>query len=382
MINALLQSPLSLLGQSLTPLTRLSNENSTIAVIAVGLVLTGGLLLAACIGEWRARRRAAAMRAAISGKLGPLRAGQTVLRGMVESDSPDGRAVAVELRQVGQVIQTKSGPQAQWTEVDRTVEAKPFYLRLEDGRLVRVEPDQRVFVVDQLDDVRRDSRVTRTRSAVIRHGDMVFAIGDLVEGYDPRAQSDAGYRGTRAKTLVLRASKGRSMLLSTEAPSERHVRREGFHGNWALVLGALMLGIHLFAFGTFELLTFTGTNVNATVVERHTVLHRTKNGSHLSYHLSAQYENVTGHNVRVTDEIAPMAYGDAMTNEGASVPFVVSKYNSNVAQIGTAPELPSVNLGIAVLLSLIVGFVYLGSIRQSRPWYEQRKVVEYEGGAL
>jgi hypothetical protein len=382
MIDLSLISSLSLVGQTLAPSSRLTTEHSTIAVFVVGVLMAGGLLAVACLAEWRSRRRAAAMRAALSGKVGPLRPGQTVLRGIVETDTPDGRAVALELRQIGENIQGKNGMQHRWTEVSRSVDARPFYLRLEDGRAVRVEPDSRVFIVDQLDKVDRQIREVRTRIAEIRHGDMVYAIGTLVEGYDPKAQTESGYRGTNAKTLVLRAENRRAMLLSTEVPTERHVRREGFHGNWALAIAALMVAVHLFAFGTFEILALTGTEVRATVVERHSETHRTKNGSYQSYHLSAQYENVSGHINHVRDELNPSAFYAPETSAGQTVSFVVSRYSSGVAQIGASPGVSFAQMFISAMLTGLLGLLYVISIRTSRPWYEKSKVVDWANGAL
>lgn len=379
--TALSPALLSLLGQ-LVPGSRLTFENSVIAVVVVGLALLGGLFATAVFGEWRARRRAAALRRAVEGKLGPLAPGEAVLKGIIETDEPDGRAIAIELLQTGQNFQNKNGVSHAWTETARRVDARAFYLRLEDGRAVRVEPDQRVFVVDALDGVRRLEFNQRVRSAEVRRGDQVFVIGALVEGYDPRAQVEGGYRGAKGKALVLRSPKGRAMLVSTEVPSERYVRREGFHGNWALGFALAFMLINGLAFGKFLVLATSGTSVMASVADRTMQYHRQKNGGYYSYHLQARYENVSGHMVTVEDEIHRNAFTDSEVAPGARVPFVVSTGSSRIAQIGTQPGVHAGAVVAAAFFSTMLALLYAVVVRATRPWYERKRVVEQGAGAL
>lgn len=374
-------SLLSLVAQH-SSFTRFDYDQSWLGVAIVGFLLLGGLFFTAVFGEWRARRRAAALRRAIEGRIGPLAPGECVLRGTIETDEPDGRAIAVELLQVGQNYQTKNGMGHTWTETARRVDARAFYLRLEDGRAIRVEPDQRVFVVDALDGARRVEFNQRVRTAEVRKGDQVFVIGALVEGYDPRAQVDGGYRGAKGKSLVLRSSKGRAMLVSTEAPTERHVRREGFHGNWALATALAFVLVNGIAFGTFHVLAWTGTSVEATVVDRTQEYHRTKNGGYFSYHLKGRYENVSGHTVYVNDEISRVAYTANETEPGQRVTFTVSTASSRIAQIGNKPGVSVASVLISGFLSLILAAIYYGSVRATRPWYDRKKVVEHGHGAF
>jgi hypothetical protein len=366
----------------LSPSSRLSFDASLIAVFVVGFGLIGGLLAVSVFGEWRARRRAAALRRAVEGKIGPLAAGECVLRGVIETDDPDGRAIAIELLQSGHTQQMKNGPQQVWQETARRVDARPFYLRLEDGRSVRVEPDQRVFVVDALDGTRRTEFNQRVRTAEVRRGDSVFVIGSLTEGFDPHAQIESGYRGAKSKSLVLRAPARRSMLVSTEVPTERHVRREGFHGNWALAFGVVFLLVHGLAFGRFHLLTLSGTNVQATVADRTQQYHRTKNGGYYSYHLAARYENVSGHTVSVTDEVSRDAFSDSETEPGQRVPFVVSTFSAGVAQVGTSPGISTFACLMSGFFTLLLAVAYGVSITSTRPWYERKRVTEYAPGAV
>jgi hypothetical protein len=382
MPNAALSSALlSMLGQ-LAPSSRLSYEGSWLAVAIAGFAMLGGLFAIAVFGEWRARRRAASLRRAVEGKIGPLAAGECVLKGVIETDEPDGRAIAIELLQNGQNYNSKNGVGHTWTETARRVDARPFYLRLEDGRAVRVEPDQRVFVVDALDGTRRTEFNQRVRTAEVHRGDQVFVIGTLVEGYDPRAQLEGGYRGAKNKSLILRAPNRRSMLVSTEVPTERHVRREGFHGNWALVMGLAFLLVHGFGFGQFYMLAATGTTVMATVTDHSTQHHRTKNGGYRTYHLSARYENVSGHMVTVTDETSLNAYFSEQTAVGSRVPFVVASASSRLAQVGTQPGVSTLATILSGLAAAFLAMIYGITVSATRPWYEKKKVVEHGAGPI
>jgi hypothetical protein len=375
---SLASSLLVALGQ-LAPPTRLSTQSSWIAVAFIGLVL-GSIFLTAVFGEWRARARTAALRRAIEGKIGPLAPGNCVLKGTIETDAPDGRAIAIELLQVGADHVSAQGTHHSWTEVARRVDARPFYLRLEDGRLVRVEPDSRTFVVDALDGVKRTDRNQRVRSAEVKHGDHVFVIGTLVEGFDPRAQIDGGYRGANGKSLVVRAPRGRSMLVSTEVPTQRHMRKEGFHGNWALGIATLLLMVHGLAFGNFYLLAFTGTPVEATVTELARRYHRSKTGGYYSYRLIARYENVSGNTVTVSDEVSPLAAYDEAVSPGSRVTFTVSTASARVAQVGRAPGVSVLAVILAAFAAIFTALLYVLSVLSSRPWYERKRVVERGAG--
>ena len=58
--------------------------------------------------------------------------------------------------------------------------------------------------------------------------------------------------------LVLRAPSRRPLVVSREKPEDRHARREGFHGRWALGLAVAMVFLQLGLFGQYHLLAFTG----------------------------------------------------------------------------------------------------------------------------
>ncbi|MDP3277163.1 MAG: hypothetical protein Q8Q09_18370 [Deltaproteobacteria bacterium] len=366
-------STLGLLAQTLSPTSRLDPQAGFVSVIAVGVLFTGALLAIATLNEWRARKRAASMRDAVAGKIGPLKVGDTVLRGTVETEEPHDVALAMQIYPIGFNQLKPNGQRAQAHEVVRRVDARTFYLRLEDGRAVRVEPDSQVFVeTAPTSGIAGDDYRTSRRDEV-RGGDQVYILGTLFEGNDPRVQSDAGYRGAPQRSLVMRAPRNGSMFVTNQTPTTRHLRREGFHGNWALLFGALAMVMHLGAFGSYWVLLATGTQVQATVLETH--MGRGPLRSGLTNHVSARYENVSGHQVTVRDECAfPRENPEALA-DGARVPFVVSTYSAQIAQIGTNPSVSLVRI-IAALLGLFAAAgAYALSTRASRPWFERIKIV-------
>jgi hypothetical protein len=370
---------LSVLAQ-LAPNSRVSYEKSLALVALVSLGLLGVPLAIGIVSEWRARRRAAALRRAVDGQLGPLVAGECVLAGVIESEDGPGRVVGVELHQKCTEIRTKNGTSYRWDETSRQVDARPFHLRLDDGRSVRIEPDGRTFVVDALDGVRMIDSKQRVRTAEVSAGDRVFVLGELVPGYDPRAQLQSGYRGDRAGSLVVRAHARRPMLVSTEVPSARHVRREGFHGNWALVFTVALLLTHLLAFRTFDVLALTGTRVEATVIDRTVRWESTKRGGHFRHFVTAQYENVSGRLVTIEDEVSPASVDTlAVGRRGV---FTVSTFSAAIAAVGERPGVGGVAAFITIFLSGLLVFFYRLTTSASRPWYEQAKIVEYGAGSF
>jgi hypothetical protein len=364
---------LALLAQ-LAPSSRASFTTSLVAVLVITVGLFGVPFVIAVLGEWRARRRAAALRLAVEGRLGPLKPGETVLAGVIESDDSPGRVVAVEMQQVRVTYAVKGGTQTRWDEVSREVSARPFHLRLEDGRSVRVEPDARTFVVDALDGTRNEFADRRVRSAEVSVGDRVFVIGTLAPGFDPRVQVQSGYRGQRSEALVLRPPAGGRMLVSTEVPTERHIRREGFHGNWAMVFAVALLLTHLTGFRTFDVLALSGEPVTATVTERTQRWVRLKNGGYYQQQVTAEYENVSGRRIVLRDDLS--AAGGASLLVGQPVTFVVSSFSANIAQV-ESPGISILSIVFSSLLGVLLCIVYGASERQNRPWYDQRRFSEH-----
>lgn len=140
------------------PSDRLSQSAST---FVVGGVVGVGLALWIVTSLVRAWREYVEIRRARESLADPrqLREGPAHVEGKVVLASGD-RGAAVSLtvvqegRRAGADTHAAAPVAMQWTEVERTVHVRPFYLSLGGGRSLRVEPEGRI----ELD--AHDSRVT------------------------------------------------------------------------------------------------------------------------------------------------------------------------------------------------------------------------------
>src|SRR5438552_3081901 len=104
------------------------------AIAAIGITLASAA---------RAARRAAAARAIRT--VDTLeREGDIVGEGRAEPEGLPEPMITVEIHQHGTERRTKNGRRHTWTEVDRTVDQKPFWLFAANGEVARVEPGPNV----------------------------------------------------------------------------------------------------------------------------------------------------------------------------------------------------------------------------------------------
>jgi hypothetical protein len=113
-----------------------------------------------------------------------------------------------------------------WVESERTVEARPFYLVHASGARVRVEVPEpaipgAVRLVDALDQREHVDLARRRLRAEITPGEHVVVEGRLAREADPEAEHAQSYRDG-GRGWVLRAPRGRPMLLSTEELGRTH----------------------------------------------------------------------------------------------------------------------------------------------------------------
>lgn len=347
--------------------------------------------------EYTNRKRAASARAAL--RKGSLdRAGYVGVRGRVEVDGASGElsegdnAVAsVEIAQFGTPSSHNGMAQQVWTEFSRKAKSRPFYVVTEQGDRVRVEPDERFVLTDaSFASTKRLNRYTRERRAELRPGDEVYVLGEAVEGFDPSgANEGAGYRGG-ARGFVLRAPKRDPLVISRERPEDRHARREGFHGRWALAAAVAMLFLQLGLFSQYHFLAFTGRVIwgqeawasdsytRTTKLER--LLPRALRAPATQYSVHAHFPTVTG-------DLALHARTSLQVYEGVNaglsrVPFLVSTRAPNLQQIGRDPVVSRGSAGFAVLAVSLLAIAYAAHTRKTRPWYDRGRRVDREFGVL
>lgn len=320
------------------------------------------------IAWWRDRRRA---RAAERADAGQADGGVAVVKGRVATDG-QGPAITLEIEQRGWQRSNKNGYFVQWAEVGRKVTAKPFWVEQADGRRVRVEPDERVFLVDKLETAAR-GRAARARIATLTDGEPVHVIGVLQPGLDPMG----GYREASAK--VLRPERGRRMLISTEPLADRHRRRARFHARWTLLGGGLLVAVYLLCFGKYLALETHGRTYAARVERLHTYVTTTKGSRTMHYEVDATLTDENGLPHRVWDEVSHRDW--VLLRTGETVPFRAWS-PTGWSQIGASATAPFGGVVGLVLALALLGLLYPVNSRATSPWYDRPRLVETTRGRL
>jgi len=179
--------------------------------------------------------------------------------------------LAIELLQRGTEWSLKGpdrGWQYRWTELSRRTLAQPFYLELASGERVRVEPDDRTLLADDItsSDIvavggDSDERLRRRRLE-LRPGQTAYLSGVLEHGHDPAFAGRGGYRDG-GDGLVLRPPQDGPMVASSAPLTREHRQRARFHGGWLLTLLVPLLLVHVGLLGAFNLLSAAGKTVVA-----------------------------------------------------------------------------------------------------------------------
>ncbi len=193
------------------------------AIIMALLALSIVALWLFCLVHWRRALRAAADAKAFFESNSALRDGARFVSGQVEYAEKETLAVRVTVTQHGHESVGKHTSHT-WTEVERKVEHRPFYLRTKDGQRVRIEAgsDAGVLLVDKLDKEDWTSKTVRKRRAELDPGETAFAEGILRQKFDPESPS-ADYRSPGTGWVLVPLA--RKIHVSTESLAERHLLR-------------------------------------------------------------------------------------------------------------------------------------------------------------
>jgi len=159
-----------------------ASSSALLAPMVLGSWLT--LLGVAVVLHLRYRRRAAKAEAAFDPDA-PLDPGEAIVLGTVEHARGEETAVRVEITQDGTESESSGSWSHSWSERERRLQVRPFYLRHGSGRRIRVEPPGRVLLVDDMDGCIRVNLAERIRVAELTPGEKVFAHGVLTATPDP-----------------------------------------------------------------------------------------------------------------------------------------------------------------------------------------------------
>ena len=314
----------------------------------------------------------------------PLANGHAVIAGQVELEQgATGPAIQVVIQQRGREWKGKHGWHHNWTETSRSVRVRPFWVRTFRGDRVRVEPDDRVMLRDDLSRIERLSRFDRVRFAELTPGETVHIAGSL---FGANAQGPGGAYRAMNQEPVLRPSRAAPMVVSTERPGETAQSRARHYRNWFVGAALVALALPAVVFPTASLLGLTGETVRAQpVATRHWQrYHKPKNRpGYYVQHYGLRSVAREGDRARVlTDECSEEAWSCVTAGACPSLQYTVSALSDEVVQIGVGPQLTDGRVGLLAVLAGLLALLYPLSVLGSRPWYLQRKVVDGEKGPL
>ncbi len=349
-------------------------------LVAFGVILLGGMLGYFLVSRAMHKRRA---RSAADSERDPNHAlvlGPAVITGKVAADT-EGDAVTVAIEQTGREWKHKGNWYHAWKERGRTVTAKPFYVVRPSGERVRVEADNRVFLIDRLDGVEAKDRTTRVRTATLRAGEPVHIIGTLVRGLDPLK---GGCYRDAAPALVLRPPRSGRMLISTEPLGARFAKRAKLHAGLALSAAITLLFTHGLLFLNHHVLYTVGKVVDASVVSSRTwrVWHKPRRSSgYYVYHyeITATDPNDSRRDNLYQEEVSYRFYDDVQRGSETRVPVITS---GKLRQIGLEPSQNAAKLGIFILGTLVYAMTCMIILANTLPWYERRRIVDSGSGPL
>lgn len=330
----------------------------TVLLLALVFLAPGWLLVRQLLGARRARSLARAAGAQARDAEQPLAPGPKVIHGRVELASGEATAVRVEIDQKGTESEGSGGWSFKWAEIRRRWTLRPFYVRLDDGKRVRIEPGDKAFLVDALDGVIVKNEFLRTRHAELTPGEEVFAAGWLKSGDDPEATA-LDYRGRSGQGWVMVPPPGGELLLSSEPLQARYARAARAHLLAASVAAAAIVVQSIVAWGTL-LRLFTARNVVATVLDR-----RVERGDE-----SDSYAVL----VRVDDtpfwvDATPASYQGASAGASTRLTYVPSSPAQSQLGHDASGSIVVPVIGVFMLLPLLFG-VWL-TVERSKRWFEK-----------
>jgi hypothetical protein len=384
------------------PYDALSPFATAAVVFGLGVLGLGGLLVVAVV-RWRAFRLRAMAAEMVASAGTSLRPGLTILNGVVEvgedPTEPDGeleggldgaeepepgtqviehQAIAIAMTIRERRDQRRGGAgYTFWVEEERSVAVRPFYLVLPQGTRVRVEPDEHVLVVDALE-TKEAGLVEgeRERWALLENGDRVSVSG-VLSGSEPQVRG-AGYRasGEAEAMRLVPPPRGERMLVSSEPPPERYVRRATLHRAWAWRFVVALTVFHCVVFGAFHRSLLFGTATDAVILEtgeRAVTGARYRGTGGMTHEINAVTVRHPETGREVTLETSVDLHGE--NGRRVMVRYVPGTTLISLGEYPTERFLACVLAGAAVLL---LGIVYVVHARRSLLWYERRRVVEIE----
>ncbi len=339
-------------------------------LIVYGFGVLGPLALVAVAAQRAVafHRRAAQARAAHDTEQA-LAEGEAIVSGTVEYDAEQPGAIEIEITEEGTEHHAPAGTIHSWTEVDRRVQVRPFYLRRAEGERIRVEPNERTRLVDEIDGCRLVGANQRICTVKLSPGERVLATGVLRRTADPSAPV-AGYRDAPMSWTFVDSPRA-PLFLSTRPLDERLTRWRRLHLRWLAVFALALTGAQIVLLG-HHARVLAGEIAWAEVTNRD---HTVKPGA---WNEDRHYRAMT----------AELPWGDVVVQDVDATSFERAPFGSRVpvqhlhhwfAQYGRHST-----IHFAVGAGVVGGFIalvllYAAAIHRARPWYTEPTVSRGKG---
>lgn len=346
-------------------------------LLVLGLDVLAIAAVAWCVREFYAAQRAARQASRMEKSTLPLHERARFVAGHVELAEGSKTAIRVTIKQTGTQREYKKKFTHTWTEIDRHVEASPFYLRLGNGERVRVEPPPDVMLVDKLDQMEWFEMTHRRRRAELVAEERAVIEGVLERGADPEVRGGPSYREHHSTGWIMRPTKRQGMRVSTEGLARRHeLRARAFF--WTAILTVLLglgaMGVVL----PYRLRLFFGKNIVAKYLGKETITSRSGKGNvRTSHGVRIQFEDTRGLIVDNRFEVDRDDYS-ALPYSTGKIWFRHVASEPRASALGKNSSVASWQLIIAAVV-LGYGFYRIVRTHRYRRWYEGPLIQEGSG---
>lgn len=294
----------------------------------------------------------------------PLTQGARFISGRVEFAEGQTTAISVHVEQNGEESKGKNEWSHTWTEVQRTTNAVPFYVRRPSGERVRVEPGENPILIDKPAEIVWANRYRRTRIAKLTGGEEVIVRGQLTQGPDPESQEGGGYRSS-ARGWVLAPGRGQRMEVCAEKLGDRHRKRARSFGSTIAALFWMIGFVNLF-FLNYHARFFYGEDTCATVTNKN-----------ISISIDSKGRRTLHYEVRLAVDAPdkPNVLNELDDDDwerfevGAILGFRNVPQFPSKSIVGTDTSTHVLTIIFASLFALLGFGVYMGT-RNYRRWYE------------
>ncbi len=330
-----------------------------------------------CVRQVIESRRAALQAKRLEQSTLPMYEGARFVAGYVELAEGSTTAIRVTIEQQGTQTEVKNKYSHEWTEIDRQIEAIPFYVRTANGERVRVEPPIDVMLVDKLDQMEWHEMTRRRRRAELVPAERAVIEGVLRRGPDPELQKSGSYRAATAMGWIMHPTKKGGMFVSAESLSRRHeLRARAFAWTtvWAIVLGIFAMSMVV----PYRVRLLFGKTVVANYLGKETYETRNSKGQTRKHYCARVFlDEESGRLLQERFDVDPNEFTSLPTAPGRIWLRYVPAYPW-ATTLGKNASVASWQIFLAAAI-LGLSLYRIGRAYRHRRWYEGQVVEQGQG---